>query len=104
MNLENPLLISLLIYVPLCLVLYYTKPKFLFDDDNSDDDNSGNNTKTTKTTNIFKRNRNMLFILIPFLLYGVVSIFISNRIKNNYCKYLKRKELSIKDLLEKCKK
>jgi hypothetical protein len=104
MNLENPLLISLLIYVPLCLVLYYTKPSFLFDDDNSDDDNSGNTTKTTKTTNIFKRNRNMLFILIPFLLYGVVSIFISNRIKNNYCKYLKRKELSIKDLLEKCKK
>ena len=39
MNLENPLLISLLIYVPLCLVLYYTKPSFLFDDDNSDDDN-----------------------------------------------------------------
>ncbi len=102
MNLENPLLISLLIYVPLCLVLYYTKPKFLFDDDNiSDDDNNNNNTKTT---NIFKRNRNMLFILIPFLLYGVVSILISNRIKNNYCKYLKRKELSIKDLLEKCKK
>ena len=102
MNLENPLLISLLIYVPLCLVLYYTKPKFLFDDDSiSDDDNNNNNTKTT---NIFKRNRNMLFILIPFLLYGVVSILISNRIKNNYCKYLKRKELSIKDLLEKCKK
>ena len=105
MNLENPLLISLLIYVPSCLVVYYTKPSFLFDDDDSDNNNNNiNNTKTTKTNNIFKRNRNMLFILIPFLLYGVVSILISNRIKNNYCKYLKRKELSIKDLLEKCKK
>lgn len=102
MNLENPLLISLLIYIPICLFLYYSNSSLLGkkNSQNEDDYQNESNGKVT----IFNRNKNIIFILLPFILYGVSSIFISKRSKHNYCKYLKQKDLKIKDLLEKCKK
>lgn len=99
LNLDSPLLISLLIYIPLCLYLYYYKPSFLVVED---DENKITN-KNNKRIDMFKRNKNIIFILLPFILYGTSSVFISNRTKRNYCKYLTKKDLKIKDLLEKCK-
>ena len=102
---NNPLIISLCIYIALCLIIYYTKPNILFDDKDNDsnDNNKNNNRKLNNTIYFFKRNKNVIFILAPFFIYGLVCIFISNRSRKQYCKMLKQKEITIKDLLKKCK-
>lgn len=99
LNFENPLVISLLVYIVICLMIYYFKPSFLMD--NEQDDNQLD-SKINKI-DFFKRNKNVIFILLPFVIYGLSSIYVSNKTKNNYCKYLKNKNLKIKDLLQKCK-
>ena len=101
MILYNPLVISLLIYIPLCVFLFYTKPTFVFDDDNEkqDDSEEGNN----QNINIFKRNKNILFILLPVVIYALSSVYVSHNIRKNYCGFLKQKNLRIKDLMKKCR-
>ena len=100
MIIENPLLISLLIYVIICLVIYYCRPSFIFDNDEDADDKSS--TKKNNL-NIFKRNKNIIFIILPFVIYALVSIYASYNIRKNYCSFLKQKNLKIKDLIKKCK-
>lgn len=99
LNFENPLVISLLVYIVICLMIYYLKPSFLMD--NEQDDNQLDSG--TNKIDFFKRNKNIVFIILPFVIYGLSSIYVSNKTKKNYCKYLKNKNLKIKDLLQKCK-
>ena len=100
LDLYNPLLISLLIYIPVCLLLYYSNFKIM---NKENDENNENTNNPDSKPSFFYRNQNILFIIIPFILYGITCILISNRSKTNYCKYLKQKDLKIKDLLKVCK-
>lgn len=102
MNIYNPLLISLLIYIPISVFLFYSKPSFIFDDNNDNTDNTDENN-SNNNSNIFKRNKNVIFILLPFVIYGLSSIYVSHNIRKNYCGFLKQKNLKIKDLMKKCK-
>ena len=92
---NNPIIISLSIYLIICLIIYLKKPKSIF---RTDDD------EEFEEENIFKKNINLIFILLPFIIYVIVSAISSSIIRDNYCDILKQKEINIKELIKKCKK
>ena len=95
--LDNPLIISLFVYIIICVIIYFTKPDTIFgDNESSDDDN--------KTERFFKNNIKIIFIILPFIIYGLVCIASSLITRKSYCELLKDKELNIKNLLKKCKR
>ena len=105
MNLENPLILSFIIYIPLCIFIIHYKKKLLYL--KKTDISEGNLNSLDKNSNnlntLFSRNINLIFVVLPFFIYGLSSIYISSKTRNEYCKYLSQKDLKIKDLLKKCK-
>ena len=99
MILNNPLIISLLIYIIICVVIYFVKPKSMFGEVDTSDDEEKNRFKR-----LFQKNIKIIFIILPFIIYGLVCIGSSLIGRKSYCELLKDKELNIKELLKKCKK
>ena len=93
LNLEKtPLPAALIIYLVLVIILVKIKPTFLFGDE--DDETTKKSYKTVW----------MFFILLAIFVYTTVSVFVSNKIRTNYCN--KMKSGDIKELIElaQCKK
>ena len=68
--LENPLTLSLILYVLILLIIYTYKPELFSKDKNPDD-------------SFLIRNCQFLFLLMPVLIYGFVSgiVTVNNRKK-----------------------
>lgn len=96
--LENPLIISLLIYIIICLIIYFVKPNSMFGEVNTSEDEDENRFKR-----LFQKNIKIIFIILPFIIYGLVCILSSLITRKTYCEMLKNKEVDIKNLLKKCK-
>ena len=81
--LDNPLTLSLIIYLLIILILYLQKPE-LFEKE-----------KKKENSNFIDRNTPFLFLLLPILIYGLVSglVAVSNRKK--YCKLLSMKNADL---------
>lgn len=93
LNLEKtPLPAALIIYLILAIILVKTKPEFLFGDENNE-----TSKKSDKTIWMF-------FLLLAIFVYTIVSVFVSNKIRVNYCSKLKSGD--IKEIMEltQCKK
>jgi hypothetical protein len=90
---ENPLTVSLIIYVIITLIIYIRNPQ-LFNNDKSDDEYA---------SSFLARNSCTIFIIIPIVIYGLVCGLTSYTNRKEYCKLLKSKELNIKELIQKCK-
>ena len=90
---ENPLTVSLVIYVVIILIIYLRNPQ-LFNTDKSDDEYS---------SSFLARNISTIFIIIPVIIYGGICSITSYNNRKEYCKLLKSKELNIKELIQKCK-
>ena len=92
-----PIILSLIIYIIICIIIYVTKPKSIFqeykNESEEDDDKS----------HLLKKNINVIFIIMPFVIYGVVCGISSTMIRTSYCDILKQKEGTIKELLKQCK-
>ena len=93
-----PIILSLTIYVIICIVIYVTKPKSIFQEHSEDSEEENEENK-----HIFKKNINVIFIIMPFIIYGVVCGISSTMIRSSYCDILKQKEGTIKELLKQCK-
>uniref|UniRef100_A0A6C0EGY6 Uncharacterized protein n=1 Tax=viral metagenome TaxID=1070528 RepID=A0A6C0EGY6_9ZZZZ len=91
---ENPLTVSLILYVIITLIIYIRNPQ-LFNNDKSDDEYA---------SSFLARNSCIIFIIIPVVIYGLVCGLTSYTNRKEYCKLLKSKELDIKELIQKCKK
>lgn len=93
LNLEKtPLPAALIIYLIITTILIKVRPTFLFGDEEIDAPK-----KDSKTIWMF-------FLLLAIFVYTVVSVFVSNKIRNNYCSKIKTG--NIKELMEltQCKK
>jgi hypothetical protein len=93
--LDNPLSLSLIIYVLISAVIYIKKPH-IFD--------KNRKLEGTEEDNFFTRNVGVIFVLLPIIIYGCVSGLVNKMNRKKYCSLLKEKEIDIKGLLEKCKK
>ena len=92
-----PIILSLIIYIIICIIIYVTKPKSIFqehDEEAEEDDDKAH---------LLKKNINVIFIIMPFIIYGVVCGISSTMIRSSYCDILKQKEGTIKELLKQCK-
>ena len=90
---ENPLTVSLIIYVLVTLIIYIRNPQ-LFNKDKNDDEYA---------SSFLARNSCTIFVIIPIIIYGLVCGLTSYNNRKQYCKLLKSKELNIKELIQKCK-
>ena len=86
--LENPLTLSLILYVLILLIIYTYKPELFSKDKNPDD-------------SFLIRNSQFLFLLMPVLIYGFVSGIVTVNNRKKYCKILNMKNVDLK--LLKCK-
>ena len=93
-----PIILSLIIYIIICIIIYVTKPKSIFQEHSEDYEE-----ENEKNNHIFKKNINVIFIIMPFIIYGVVCGISSTMIRSSYCDILKQKEGTIKELLKQCK-
>ena len=89
---DNPLTLSLIIYV-LIAGYFYMKKKDMF----KKNDNEDNDT-------FFNRNSGLIFVLMPILIYGFISGMVNTVNRTKYCSLLKKKEVNINELLKQCKK
>jgi len=93
--LDHPLPIAFLIYITLCSIIIYVKPRILFTTTNTPKSKSHSNTDTdtdteTNTNEIIAHKTIWLFfILLAILVYSLVSIFISHTNRNNFLLQLK---------------
>jgi len=90
---ENPLTISLILYIIISLIIYIRNPN-LFDKNKDNDDEDS----------FVSRYACFIFILCPILIYGCICGLTSYTNRTHYCKLLKSKELNLKEMLEQCKK
>ena len=95
--LDNPLSLSLIIYVLISAFIYIKKPH-IFDKNRKLEGNEN------EEDNFFTRNVGVIFVLLPIIIYGCVSGLVNKMNRKKYCSLLKEKEIDIKGLLEKCKK
>lgn len=93
-----PIILSLTIYVIICIIIYVKKPKSIFQEQSEESEEENEENK-----HIFKKNINVIFIIMPFIIYGVVCGISSTMIRSSYCDILKQKEGTIKELLKQCK-
>ena len=91
---DNPLTLSLIIYVFIAGFLYMKKKDMFKKEDNQD---NVNNT-------FFNRNSGLIFVLMPIIIYGFVSGMVNTVNRTKYCSLLKKKEVNIQELLKQCKK
>ena len=98
-----PIIISLIIYIIICLIIYFSKPKSIFQHESGYDKELVNEEDINKKEHLLKKNINIIFIIMPFVIYGIVCGISSYMIRSSYCDILKRKELNIKELLKQCK-
>ena len=75
--LEYPLPLAFLIYLTICSIIIYTKPKLLFE--------------STGETNEFTANKNLwlFFIILAVLIYVCISILVSNVNRTKYLELMK---------------
>jgi len=92
---DNPLTLSLIIYV-LIAGYFYMKKKDMFKK-NDNQENEDNDT-------FFNRNSGLIFVLMPILIYGFISGMVNTVNRTKYCSLLKKKEVNINELLKQCKK
>lgn len=81
--LENPLVLSLILYILVLLIVYTYKPK-LFDKEKNPDDS------------FLTRNSQFLLLLMPVLIYGFVSGIVTVNNRKKYCKILNMKNIDLK--------
>lgn len=81
--LENPLVLSLILYILVLLIVYTYKPE-LFDKEKNPDDS------------FFTRNSQFLLLLMPVLIYGFVSGIVTVNNRKKYCKILNMKNVDLK--------
>ena len=93
--LDNPLSLSLIIYVLISAFIYIKKPHII---------DKNRKLEGTEEDNFFTRNVGVIFVLLPIIIYGCVSGLVNKMNRKKYCSLLKEKEIDIKGLLEKCKK
>jgi flagellar biosynthesis protein FlhB len=96
-----PIILSLTIYVIICIIIYVKKPKSIFQEQSEESEEE--NEENEENKHIFKKNINVIFIIMPFIIYGVVCGISSTMIRTSYCDILKQKEGTIKELLKQCK-
>lgn len=78
LNLEKtPLPAALIIYLVITTIILKVKPTFIFGDE--DYETSKKNDKTIW----------LFFLLLAIFVYTVVSVFVSNKIRDNYCSKIK---------------
>ena len=94
---DNPLTLSLIIYVFIAGILYMKKKDMFKKEDNQNNENNKNDT-------FFNRNSGLLFVLMPIIIYGFVSGMVNTVNRTKYCSLLKKKEVNIQELLKQCKK
>ena len=92
-----PIILSLIIYIIICIIIYVTKPKSIFQEHNNESEEDDDKAP------LLKKNINVIFIIMPFVIYGVVCGISSTMIRTSYCDILKQKEGTIKELLKQCK-
>ena len=92
---DNPLSLSLIIYVVISAVIYIKNPH-IFD--------KNRKLEVNEQDNFFTRNVGLIFVLLPIIIYGCVSGLVNKMNRKKYCSLLKEKEIDIKGLLEKCNK
>lgn len=93
-----PIILSLIIYIIICIIIYVTKPKSIFQEHDKESEEDDDDKKP-----LLKKNINVIFIIMPFVIYGVVCGISSTMIRTSYCDILKQKEGTIKELLKQCK-
>lgn len=81
--LENPLVLSLILYILVLLIVYTYKPD-VFDKDKNPDDS------------FLTRNSQFLLLLMPVLIYGFVSGIVTVNNRKKYCKILNMKNIDLK--------
>jgi hypothetical protein len=91
--LDHPLPIAFLIYITLCSIIIYVKPRILFTTTTTSTPKpaSRSNTDTDTITNEIIAHKTiwLFFILLAILVYSLVSIFISHTNRNNFLLQLK---------------
>ena len=92
-----PIILSLIIYIIICIIIYVTKPKSIFQEHNNKSEEDDDKAP------LLKKNINVIFIIMPFVIYGVVCGISSTMIRTSYCDILKQKEGTIKELIKQCK-
>ena len=98
-----PIILSLFIYIVICLIIYFTKPKSIFQHDSGFDKETTNEEDINRREHLLKKNINVIFIILPFVIYGIVCAISSTMIRSSYCDMLKQKEMTIKELIKQCK-
>jgi uncharacterized membrane protein len=78
--LEYPLPLAFLIYLTICSIIIYTKPKQLFD-----------STGETSESSEFTANKNLwlFFIILAVLIYLCISILVSHVNRTKYLELMK---------------
>jgi len=96
-NTLKDIILSLIIYIIICIIIYVTKPKSIFQEHDKEAEEDDDKAP------LLKKNINVIFIIMPFIIYGVVCGISSTMIRTSYCDILKQKEGTIKELLKQCK-
>ena len=91
---DNPLTLSLIIYVLIAGFLYIKKKDMFKKDEN----------QTNEEDNFFNRNTGLIFVLMPIIIYGFISGMVNTVNRTKYCSLLKKKQMNIDELLKQCKK
>lgn len=91
---DNPLTLSLIIYVLITGFLYIKKKDMFKKDEN----------QTNEEDNFFNRNTGLIFVLMPIIIYGFISGMVNTVNRTKYCSLLKKKQMNIDELLKQCKK
>lgn len=82
--LDNPLTLSLILYILTLLLIYINKPD-LFVNKNKED-------------TFLTRNIQFILLLLPILIYGFVSSLVTITNRKKYCKLLNMKKIDLKSL------
>ena len=98
-----PIILSLFIYIVICLIIYFTKPKSIFQHESGYDKDLVHEEDIDEREHLLRKNVNVIFIIMPFIIYGIVCGISSTMIRSSYCDLLKHKETTIKELLKQCK-
>lgn len=90
--LEHPLPIAFLIYISLCSIIIYIKPRILFTTSSTTPSSTPSSTPSTTITNevvVAHKTIWLFFILLAILVYSLVSVFISHKNRNSFLAQLK---------------
>lgn len=81
---KNPLPVAFIVYLTISAIIIYFKPSIIFGSDNDNDENG----------NKYQQKIWIFFILLAVFVYGVISSYVSNSIRNNYLKKMNGGDIS----------